>query len=221
MKKVHLLLLATATAALAQGPLAPPGAPAPTMKTLDQVEARTPIETLPYTISTSGSYYFTKNLQFTAASGNAITITTNNVTLDLNGFTLSSTSGVTGIAISVNDDLNNIAIKNGKIAGNTTVTITGTAPDQTWATSKAGFDYGIYANAPSSRNMTVDQIQVSGCRNDGIYAYYGSVATCAAQSNNTSGENAFDLYAIDAVIAFTKFGTGTTTGITLTGNKTP
>lgn len=38
----------------------PPGAPAPTMKTLDQVEARTPIgpSTDPVTISVPGSYYF-------------------------------------------------------------------------------------------------------------------------------------------------------------------
>ena len=32
---------------LAQGSLTPPGAPAPTMKTLDQIEARTPITNRP------------------------------------------------------------------------------------------------------------------------------------------------------------------------------
>jgi hypothetical protein len=35
------------------GELTPPGPPAPTKK----VEARTPIESIPYTISSSGSYY--------------------------------------------------------------------------------------------------------------------------------------------------------------------
>ena len=40
----------------AQGPLAPPGPPGPTMKTLDQIEPRTPISSLPFTISASGSY---------------------------------------------------------------------------------------------------------------------------------------------------------------------
>lgn len=42
-----------------QGSLTPPGAPAPTMRTLDQVEPRTPISALPYVISKSGSYYVT------------------------------------------------------------------------------------------------------------------------------------------------------------------
>src|SRR6187455_75010 len=75
--------------AFAQGPLAPPaGPPAPSMKTLDQVEARTPISSVPFTISASGSYYFTKNLQFQNTSGNAIAISASDVTLDLNGFTL-------------------------------------------------------------------------------------------------------------------------------------
>jgi hypothetical protein len=42
---------------LAQGSLTPPpGAPAPTMKTLDQIEARTPISSAPFTISAPGSY---------------------------------------------------------------------------------------------------------------------------------------------------------------------
>ena len=77
------------TGAFAQGSLTPPGAPAPTMKSLDQIEARTPISSLPFTISASGSYYLTKNLAVT--SGNAIVISAEGVTLDLNGFTLSST----------------------------------------------------------------------------------------------------------------------------------
>src|SRR5438067_13816044 len=77
--------------ALAQGSLTPPGAPAPTMKSLDQVEARTAITNTSslVMISQPGSYYLTHNL--IVSSGNAIDITTNQVTLDLNGFTISST----------------------------------------------------------------------------------------------------------------------------------
>ena len=47
-----------------QGTLTPPGAPLPTMKTLDQIEARTAIPggSAPYTISAPGSYYLTGNL---------------------------------------------------------------------------------------------------------------------------------------------------------------
>ena len=74
---------------IAQGSLTPPGAPASTMKSLDQIEARTPISSVPYTISSPGSYYLTANLNVT--TGDAITIAANGVALDLNGFTLSST----------------------------------------------------------------------------------------------------------------------------------
>src|SRR6266568_6580756 len=97
---------------LAQGSLTPPGAPAPTMKTLDQIEARTPISSAPFTITDSGSYYLTTNV--TVSSGDAITIAADNVTLDLNGFTISSTrpTALTDSAILLGSVMN-IAIYNG------------------------------------------------------------------------------------------------------------
>ena len=170
--------------AFAQGPLAPPaGPPVASMKTLDQVEARTPIESLPYIINAPGSYYFTKNLQFTATSGDALRITSPNVTLDLNGFTLSSTAGVTGKGIFVTGGLNNIVIKNGNIAGNSTV----------FPTAIGGFENGINADASSGipfgafRNLTVEAMQVSGCRNYGILVYYGTVTHCTVGANGSDG----------------------------------
>ena len=41
----------------AQGSLTPPGAPAATMRSLDQIEPRLPISSLPFSISQPGSYY--------------------------------------------------------------------------------------------------------------------------------------------------------------------
>src|SRR5688572_11138787 len=67
---VALLFIAATATIISQGPLTPPGAPAPTMKTLAQVEPRiivnatnTPGED-PYTfvISQPGSYYLTGHI---------------------------------------------------------------------------------------------------------------------------------------------------------------
>lgn len=80
-------------ATLGQGSLTPQGAPGPMMKTLQQVEPRVPISSLPYRISLPGSYYMTTNLTGSAGGTNGITIATDNVTLDLNGFTLSGVPG--------------------------------------------------------------------------------------------------------------------------------
>ena len=77
----------------AQGSLTPPGAPAPTMKTLNQVEPRIAITNLPYTVSTSGSYYVSANL----AGTGGINVYADNVTVDLMGFTLSGNTGGDGV----------------------------------------------------------------------------------------------------------------------------
>src|SRR5260370_25455545 len=91
-----ILLLSTLNAefsnSFAQGSLTPPGAPGPTMKTLSQIEPRTPISSLPFTINAPGAYYVTTNL--TGVTGtNGITIAANDVTLDLKGFSLLGVPG--------------------------------------------------------------------------------------------------------------------------------
>src|SRR4030095_15547433 len=88
----------------------------PTMKTLTQVEPRTPIPSAPFTINSSRSYDLTNNMS--VSSGDAITIAANSVTLDLNGFTISSTApGATGTGILISGNPRNITISNGFIEG--------------------------------------------------------------------------------------------------------
>ena len=105
--------------AFSQGALTPPGAPAPTMRTLDQLDAklekRTPISSLPFAIMNSGSYYLTTNLT-QSGSADGISIQADNVSLDLNGFSLIS-GGEGGTAIINPSSHFNLHIHNGKILG--------------------------------------------------------------------------------------------------------
>jgi hypothetical protein len=108
-------LFMTAPRIFGQGPLTPPGAPAPTMKALDQIEPRTPITSIPVTIAAPGSSYLAGNLTGVAGS-NGITINADDVTLDLNGFSLigvaSSLNGILVSGIRANTRIYNGVLRN-------------------------------------------------------------------------------------------------------------
>ena len=133
--------------AFGQGNLTPPGAPAPTMKTLDQLslqitnlsqqvtnlsqaisnqskagESRFPISTFQTNLTVPGSYYLTTNLVSGTNSSDAINIRTNmgNMTIDLNGFSIISTNPAGGAASPVGIRLSgatNVVIRNGQFIG--------------------------------------------------------------------------------------------------------
>lgn len=150
-----------------QGALAPSGAPAPNMKTLFEVQPRTAITNRNslVAISQPGSYYLTGSL--TVSAGDAIDINANNVTLDLNGFTLSSTATPpSGTAVSLSHSLTNLTIVNGFVYG--AITNNGAM-----LYGGGGFSQGIYASAPIW-NARVVGIQVHGCGLRGIYLGTGT-----------------------------------------------
>ena len=147
-----------------QGALTPPGAPAPMMKTLDQLEARTPIgtpgqvTTTTITISAPGSYVLMGPV--TVASGTAIQINASNVTLDLNGFTITSTNTATaGEGILINGNLTDVTIRNGHIHGQATYA------NETY--SGGGFAYGVRVLAAA--NVRISDLSLRALPSYGIY----------------------------------------------------
>src|SRR5260221_14162402 len=98
---VCALVVICKISAFAQGPLAPPSAPTPSMKSLDQIDShvdsaagskRIPIGALNtpgdstnvYLISQPGAYYLTGNING-VSSKNGLGINSDNVSVDLNG----------------------------------------------------------------------------------------------------------------------------------------
>ena len=113
MTKLFLAIALFPCTIFAQGSLTPPGSPAPSMKTLAQIEPRTPIPSLPFTINQSGSYYVTTNL--TGVSGQSgIIIQARNVTIDLNGFELVGAAGASS-GIFTGPLLTNLVVRNGTV----------------------------------------------------------------------------------------------------------
>jgi parallel beta-helix repeat protein len=143
--------------ASAQGSLTPPaGAPAPTMRTLQQVEPRTPIAALPFTITAPGAYYLTTNL---TSSGGGISIDADGVTLDLMGFTLSGNNGggYYGVALGAGGvPVNNGVVRNGYIRN---------------------FGDGLLISACQS--VRVEQITLYSNKNSGIMLSASSSKECA------------------------------------------
>lgn len=123
--KTNLLLLALCflpMPAFSQGSLTPLAAPAPTMKTLDQVEARTPVDAVHtpgdadslFKITQPGSYYLTANVTGVNAK-HGIEIAASGVTLDLNGFDLVGVAGSLDGVVVTPLNLVNINVRNGSV----------------------------------------------------------------------------------------------------------
>lgn len=182
-------------AAIARGAAAgsldpPPGPVTPTMRTLDQVEPRTPVDAAhtpslsandTFTLSLPGSYYLTGNISGSTAY--VIHITAPGVTLDLNGFAVTGVGSTVGILI--DGVAERCTVRDGSISG----CAYGLADNGTHGSHYSGISVG---------GSTVEGIKggfgtsIDGCSAQGgsgfigIHAYDGSSVTRCTVANATS-----------------------------------
>ena len=208
-----VLFVAIPLSGYAQGPLAPPGAPAPSMKSLEQVEPRTPISTASFSISAPGSYYLTANL--TGSFG--IIIAANDVTLDLNGFAVTGSSNNVGPGIRVNAGHSNIEIRNGTIsnwgqhgvdalaASNIRMFNIRSISNAQFATSHSGIFVG--------ENSLIKTCMAEANSGGGIVALNNTrVIECMSRSNGFAGITISDRSRADKCVSSSNGGDGIRTG---------
>jgi hypothetical protein len=159
----------------------------------------TPITSLPTTISTQGLYCLTGNLATAQTSGNAITITANNVTLDLNGWKLGGQAAGTGTtAFGIFSTAANVTIKNGIVRG---------------------FIIGIYLSGRGAvvRDMLIDQntqigIEING---PGAVIEHNQVVDTGGSTTSTN-VSAFGVYGFSSALG-ARISDNTVSGLTATG----
>ena len=190
---VGIGILAMLASGARSGPLDPPAAPAST----DGVrQPGTPISTTNFFITQPGRYYLTRNLIAGAdevASG--ITIQTDNVTLDLNGFTLKGGgSSIDGVLVS--GARTGIIIQNGIIRGwyngidasqGTYVTISRVTVLDNGIAAGDG-SYGITMGA----NSTLEECNVSHNKSAGVLVRYSTMRGCIITQNGLDGALVLD-----------------------------
>jgi hypothetical protein len=167
------------------GPLDPPAGP---VTSTGRFGPRTEIESLPVTISSPGSYYLTRD--FVSPSG-GITLDTNDVTIDLNGFSL---IGVTGNAIQQGTGGNYVTVKNGTIRGSTDTSV----------------------NLPGRDGIHIENLTVESSLNSGILVGSDSVVkNCIALRCVSNGIEGASRVLVSGCVA----SANQSAGITLAGDS--
>ncbi len=153
-----------ASAAFA-GDLNPPaGAPQSTMKTLDEVESRTPIDQLPFTINQPGSYFLTRDLTATGVN-DYIIVAASDVAIDFRGFTIDGANAA-DFGVFASGSHTNLFMRDGVIRDCA----------------------GPGANVRSINECVVERMHFYDNNGDGLSVGFASVVReCHARSNDEGG----------------------------------
>lgn len=162
---------------VAAGPLDPPAGPiASTGKTLTEIEPRTAINSTntpgdddsAFRITQSGSYYLAQNFSILGflTDIHAIEIAADNVTIDLNGFTLTGLGGSLNGIVADGTGHHNIVIQNGTIQS---------------------FEAGILLDGADSTGIVVDGVTVLNSDFEGISIRSGRISECIVKDSGGAG----------------------------------
>jgi parallel beta-helix repeat protein len=139
MNRINISLMSVAALALVSLPLT-------------AADGRIPIATAPVTLSSPGHYYLTNNLSVPASTFAAINITASDVTLDLNGMTLTHAGTANGnipVAISTGNP-DRVRVTGGRIVG-------------------GYIGVNFYNGSGAARTVQLDHLWLSGQSDNAIY----------------------------------------------------
>ena len=160
--------------------------------------AGTEIKSLPYTISSSGFYFITRDL---ISPGDGITVNADNVTIDLMGFSLIGPGSGTGTGIYMSDRAN-VEVRNGTV--------------------RAFGHHGIHENHYNGKNHRIIGVRANGNGIAGIQLNGLShlVKDCTASDNNDCGIYVYKGCTVTGNTAYSNQFTGICgfVGCTVTGN---
>lgn len=161
------------------------------MKSLAQIEPRVPISSLPFTITNSGSYYLVSNLTLVSVSSqNGITVLTNNVTIDLKGFSLTG-SGVTGSGIALPNVQTNLVVHDGTI--------------ESWGGKGIDAEQGV--------NCSFFHLSISDAGDDGLNAGLSSSVVQCNAANALTGISTSDSSVVQSCVTTFNASLGISAGV--------
>jgi parallel beta-helix repeat protein len=165
------------------------------------LEAATVITSLPYTITTQGSYIINQNL---TANWNGIKVQANNVTIDLNGYSIVGNNSSGGYGIYMNGR-SNVEIRNGTIRnfGSTGIYEEGSFGNSHRVINVRVMNNKVTGIILAGSNHMVKDCTVSNNKGVGIYIWYGS--TISGNTVYDNGANGISAIASSSVIGNTVY----------------